>query len=74
MMNPSEVAKEWGVAEGTVRKLLREHRLEGVKIGSNWRIPREAMEAYEEQNRSKVVPVEPRSIEPVRRPVITQII
>lgn len=57
-----------------VRKLLREHKLSGMKIGSSWRVTQEDMAAYETANRSEVIQREPKRPEPVRRPVITQIV
>ncbi len=74
MYNPHEVAKQWGVSESMVRKLLREHKLSGMKIGSSWRVTQEDMAAYETANRSEVIQREPKRPEPVRRPVITQIV
>lgn len=72
--NPHEVAEQWGVSETLVRKLLREHKLGGVKIGTSWRIRQEDMDAYENSNRSEVIHQTPRKPEPVRRAVITQIV
>ena len=73
MYNPHEVAEQWGISETMVRKLLRDHKLGGVKIGTSWRIRQEDMDAYEAANRSEVIE-RPKSPEPVRRPVIAQIV
>jgi len=35
---PEEVAKKLKVSEQTIRRYLREEKIEGFKIGNNWRI------------------------------------
>lgn len=39
-----EVATHFRVSEATIRNLLTQDKLPGVKIGSQWRIPRSVLE------------------------------
>ena len=71
-LKPQEVADYLNVSGGLVRKLLRERQLEGVKIGSEWRISRAAMEAFIQGNTKAAVPKSDR--QKVRRPLPTRIV
>ena len=44
---PKEVAEIFKVREITVRLWLRRKLIRGVKIGHTWRIPRSAIEEFE---------------------------
>jgi excisionase family DNA binding protein len=44
------VADELGVSQYTVRRLIHDGTLAGVRVGSALRIPRAAMEEYIEEN------------------------
>jgi excisionase family DNA binding protein len=41
-----EVAQALRVPQNTVRSLLREGAITGVKVGRSWRVEREALSAY----------------------------
>ena len=71
-LKPQEVADYLNVSGGLVRKLLRERQLEGVKIGSEWRISRAAMEAFIQSNTQEAVPKVDQ--QKVRRPLPTRIV
>ena len=43
---PEEIADRLSLHVYTVRKLLRERKLRGVKVGVAWRVPAEALEEY----------------------------
>ena len=45
-----EVAERWAVSTATVRRMLREGALGGIKIGKAWRVGVADMLAYEQQN------------------------
>lgn len=68
-LSPQEVADIWGVDYQTINRLLKTGRLKGFKVGSKWRISREAMLAYEEENRRKVAAPPPAA----RRRIVTRI-
>jgi excisionase family DNA binding protein len=40
MIGVTEVAGTLSVAEVTVHRALKDHRLHGLKVGNRWRIPR----------------------------------
>jgi excisionase family DNA binding protein len=46
LMNPSQVAQLLGVAESDVLSILEAGDLKGKKIGTQWRVTREAVNAY----------------------------
>jgi len=47
IMTPDEVAARWRSSPGAVRKLLRTGALKGFRVGTAWRVKREAVEEYE---------------------------
>lgn len=47
-LSPKAVADLWGVDSDTVLRLLRSGKLAGFKIGRSWRVPVEAVKAFEE--------------------------
>ena len=47
-----ETADHWGVSYDTVHNLISQGRLEAVKLGGVWRVPRAAIPAYEAANSS----------------------
>lgn len=71
-LKPQEVADYLNVSGGLVRKLLRERQLEGVKVGSEWRISRAAMETFIQSNTKAAVPKTDQ--QKVRRPLPTRIV
>jgi excisionase family DNA binding protein len=46
LMNPSQVAQMLGVAESDVVSILEAGDLKGKKIGTQWRVTREAVNSY----------------------------
>lgn len=46
VLTPEEAARLLRVSLDTVRKMLREGRLPGAKVGREWRILRRDLEAY----------------------------
>jgi len=46
LMNPSQVAQMLGVAESDVLSILEGGDLKGKKIGTQWRVTREAVNTY----------------------------
>lgn len=42
----------------TLRKMLRQGRLGGFRIGTDWRIPRADLDAFIERNRNSARPIE----------------
>lgn len=46
MLKISEVAKELGVVPATVRKMLEEGEMKGVKIRKTWRVPAWALSTF----------------------------
>lgn len=44
---PQALAEKWGCAKNTVYDLLRTGKLQGFKLGRDWRISDEARLAYE---------------------------
>jgi excisionase family DNA binding protein len=46
LLGPAEVAKALGVAESDVLAVLESGELKGKKIGTTWRVPRAALDAY----------------------------
>ena len=46
LMNPAQVAQALGVAESDVLAELDSGALKGRKIGTQWRITREAVDAF----------------------------
>lgn len=71
-LKPQEVADYLNVSGGLVRKLLRERQLEGVKISSEWRISRAALEAFIQSNTKAAAPKADQ--QKVRRPLPTRIV
>lgn len=51
---PEEIAKKLKVNEQTIRRYLREEKMEGFKIGNSWRIKEKSfLEFIENQGSSK---------------------
>ncbi|SDD21477.1 helix-turn-helix domain-containing protein [Halanaerobium congolense] len=51
---PEEIAEKLKVSEQTIRRYLREEKMEGFKIGNNWRIKEKSfLEFIERQGTSK---------------------
>lgn len=51
---PEEIAEKLKVSEQTIRRYLREKKMEGFKIGNNWRIKEKSfLEFIERQGTSK---------------------
>ena len=46
LMNPAQIAQMLGVAESDVVSILEAGELKGKKIGTQWRVMREAVDAY----------------------------
>lgn len=46
-MKPADVAARWDCSAGHVRRLCRRGELQAMRLGSDWRISLEAVEAYE---------------------------
>lgn len=46
LISLAEAAQRYGLAHGYVRRLIRERKLWGRKIGRNWVTTDEAMKAY----------------------------
>lgn len=44
-----EVAKIFRVTEKTIRKLLRNEKIKGFKIGADWRVPSQEIERMQEE-------------------------
>ena len=67
-----EVAEILNVSGGLVRKLLRERKIEGVKLGADWRISRGALDTFIRENTQTVLP----AADPlkVNRPLPTRIV
>ena len=53
-LNIREVARQLRVGYGTVRKLLKAGDLESYKIGAQWRITQEQVDAYLEKTKTRV--------------------
>jgi excisionase family DNA binding protein len=53
-----EVAALLKADPSTLRKMLREGRLGGFRIGTDWRIPRADLDAFIERNRNSARPTE----------------
>jgi len=49
---PEEVAKKLKVSEQTIRRYLREEKIEGFKIGNNWRIKEQSFLKFIENQTS----------------------
>jgi excisionase family DNA binding protein len=45
-MNPAQVAQMLGVAESDIVASLEAGDLKGKKIGTQWRVPKSAVEAF----------------------------
>lgn len=71
-LKPQEVADILNISGGLVRKLLRERQMEGIKIGSEWRISRAAMDAFIQSNTKAAAPKADQ--QKVRRPLPTRIV
>lgn len=50
LMTVDQVAELFSVSDKTVRRMIRDGRLQAVAFGRAWRIPREALRAMMEQN------------------------
>ena len=48
-MTVNDIAKEYGVTRAAVSRWLREGLLKGFKIGSQWRVKREDLNAFLER-------------------------
>jgi len=46
MLKTRQVAKELGVTPRTVAKWIRDGDLKAVKVGTNWRVRREELDAF----------------------------
>jgi excisionase family DNA binding protein len=46
LMNPAQVAQMLGVAESDIVASLEAGDLKGKKIGTQWRVPKSAVEAF----------------------------
>jgi excisionase family DNA binding protein len=46
LFTPEQVADQLGLHVRTVRRYIREGRLEAVQVGKRYRVPREALEAF----------------------------
>ena len=46
ILTVAEVSKILRIGEKTVRDLLRDNALPGIKVGKAWRIPEEDLEKY----------------------------
>lgn len=46
LLTPEEVAEYLRIPVRTLRYWLREGRLKGVKVGTQWRIPEEELERF----------------------------
>jgi excisionase family DNA binding protein len=46
LLGPADAARVLGVTEADVMAVLESGELKGKKIGSTWRIPRAAINAY----------------------------
>jgi excisionase family DNA binding protein len=46
LMNPAQVAQMLGVGEADVLSILEAGDLKGKKIGTQWRVTREAVDTY----------------------------
>jgi excisionase family DNA binding protein len=49
-LTPDELAEAWNIHPETVRRRLRSGKLQGFRIGEEWRIPISSIEAYEAEN------------------------
>jgi excisionase family DNA binding protein len=49
---PDEIAQKLKVSEQTIRRYLREKKLEGFKIGNNWRIKEKSFLDFIEERSS----------------------
>lgn len=49
---PDEIAEKLKVSEQTIRRYLREKKLEGFKIGNNWRIKEKSFLDFIEERSS----------------------
>ena len=54
-----EVAAQLKADPSTLRKMLREGRLGGFRVGSDWRIPQSDLDAFIDQNRNSYRPGPP---------------
>lgn len=59
-LTPDEVGELLRISGQTVRKMLRESHLDGLKIGSTWRVSRESVEAFIAANTHKAKPIAPK--------------
>ena len=55
----SEVAAQLKADPSTLRKMLREGRLGGFRVGSDWRIPQDDLDTFIHQNRNNYRPGQP---------------
>lgn len=46
-LKPADVAERWNCSAAHVRRLCRRGELQAMRLGSDWRISAEAVEAYE---------------------------
>jgi len=54
-----EAAARLKADPSTLRRMLREGRLGGFRVGSDWRIPQADLDSYIEQNRNSYRPGQP---------------
>ena len=45
-MTVDEIADRLGIHPESVRRLLRQRQIRGVKLGNNWLVPRHQLETY----------------------------
>lgn len=49
LINPDNAAKELNLSPQWIRKLLQKGEIEGQKLGRNWVITKDAIEAYKQK-------------------------
>ncbi len=60
LLSTAEVGERVGVDEQTVRLWIKKGKLEALKVGRGWRIPRSALEAFLENAPKAVAPPSPK--------------
>lgn len=58
ILTVDEVSKALKLPRETIRKYLREGILEGSRIGKNWRIKRQALESFMNDNSNRKADVD----------------
>lgn len=49
MLNVQQAAEKLGLAQGTIRRFIREGRIKAVKVGRDWRIKESEIERILEE-------------------------